>query len=213
MNSEFSIHLFSYHISNNISFCFFYPNSIFNIFADFSSIFGSYINPTSPNPRESIICLVPAGNNTIPEVITNTTGTARFLINPVLQNNNEIYYEINLTNVQSDISKVDLRYGSETITGPTIAILYQRILSIPIDICCKSVESDQNRDNFFLNGTITIPSLQFGLLYDVKNIGELVKMFNNNSAYVEVYTVDLDSNSLFRIKDELRGQIAAANLG
>lgn len=154
-----------------------------------------------------------AGNNTIPEVITNTTGTARFLINPFLQSINEIYYEINLTNVQSDISKVDLRYGNKTTDGPAIAVLYQRTLSIPIDVCCKSVEADQNRDKFFFNGTITIPSLQFGSLYNAKNIGELVKMFNNNSAYVEVYTLDPDSNSLFGIKDELRGQIAAANLG
>lgn len=153
------------------------------------------------------------GNNTIPEVITNATGTVRFLINPVLQNNNEIYYEINLTNVRNDISKVDLRYGSQKTDGPTIAVLYQRTLSIPIDICCKSVESDQNRDKFFFNGTITIPSLQFGLLYNAKNIEEVVKLFHNNSAYVEVYTFDPDQQSIFGMKNELRGQIAVDNLG
>lgn len=206
LNNEFSIYHFRYIISNNVSHCFCERKFIISIFTNIGSLFGSSPLQIQSLWNQTFVSHLVV-NNTVPGGIHNATGFVKFLTNPVLQNDNEIYYEINLTNIQNEISKVDLHYGNQKIDGPTIATLYQRTLSLPPDICCKSAESDQNRNKFFFNGTIAIQSLQYGPLYDAENIGELVKLFNNDSAYVEVYTFDPDSQSLFGMKNELRGQI------
>lgn len=147
------------------------------------------------------------GYETIPFISVNMTGFVKFMTEPNLQRNNEIYYEINITGIHEDILRVDVHSGDQNLDGPTLVTLYQRTQSISPNICCKSVDAEQKRDRFFFNGTITIQSLQAGPLYEAKNISELLDLFNNRSAYVEVFRYDPDSSNLFNMKSELRGQI------
>ena len=51
------------------------------------------------------------GYNTIPPVNTNATGTAKFELKLLINNNNELYYEINLTNIHDDAARVDVHIG------------------------------------------------------------------------------------------------------
>src|SRR5438093_12681890 len=63
------------------------------------------------------------GNNVIPPVSTNATGIVKFQANA--SNINELYYEINLTNLHNDVARVDLYLGNKTENGCSVATLYQ----------------------------------------------------------------------------------------
>jgi CHRD domain-containing protein len=47
------------------------------------------------------------GDNTVPPVNTNTTGIAKFYAK---YNNNELYYEINVTNIHNDVTTYTYTY-------------------------------------------------------------------------------------------------------
>lgn len=145
-----------------------------------------------------------AGDNTVPPVNTNATGIAKFYAN---YNNNELYYEINLTNIHNDVARVDVHIGKETENGRTLATLYQSTVSLPSEICCRSAASQSERTKFFFNGTISIQSLEFGPLAGSKNIADLVRLFDGGNAYVEVYTYNPKSLSFLNGDSEIRGQI------
>lgn len=159
------------------------------------------------------------GSNAIPPVNSNATGIVKFIkdvnylnnnSNSNYNNNNEMYYEINLTNIHNDIKKIDVHLGKKNQNGPTVVTLYQTIASlIPSEICCKSAESGYDRNKFSFNGTIFPQAFEFGPLAGSKNITDLIKIFNNGSAYVEVYTYHPDSLSLFDTDREVRGQITS----
>src|ERR1044072_762571 len=115
-----------------------------------------------PQQNQSYIADL-TGENNIPPVNTNTTGIVKFITNDHYYKNNEIYYEINLTNINSDVGKVEVHMGKKT---------------------------------------------EFGPLANSKNITDLVNLFDNGSAYVQVYAYHPDSLSLFGMDSEIRGQIA-----
>ena len=145
------------------------------------------------------------GNNVIPPVNTNATGIAKFQAKD--PNNNELYYEINLTNIHNDIANVEVHLGKETENGRSIATLYQTTISLPSEICCRSAASESERSKFFFNGTISPQSLELGPLAGSKNIADLVRLFDSGNAYVEVYTHNPKSLSLLTGDSEIRGQI------
>ena len=150
------------------------------------------------------------GNNAIPPVNTNATGIVKFdIITPDNNNGtgNEVYYEINITNIHNDITRVDVHTGKETENGRTVATLYQTTVSLPSEICCRSGASESERSKFFFNGTISTQSLEFGPLAGSKNIADLVRLFDTGNAYVEVYTYNPQSLSLLGGHSEIRGQI------
>ena len=145
------------------------------------------------------------GNDVIPPVNTNATGIARFHVNA--SNINEIYYEINLTNVHYDVARVDVHLGKKTENGPSVVTLYQTTIPMPSEICCRSAASESERSKFFFNSTISTQSLEFGPLSSSKNITGLVRLFNSGNTYVEVYTYQPKSLSLLGSDSEIRGQI------
>jgi hypothetical protein len=157
-----------------------------------------------PQQENYIFIAKLAGDNTVPPVNTNATGIAKFYAN---YNNNELYYEINLTNIHNDVARVDVHIGKETENGRTLATLYQSTLSLPSEICCRSAASQSERTKFFFNGTISTQSLEFGPLAGSKNIADLVRLFDGGNAYVEVYTYNPKSLSLLKGDSEIRGQI------
>jgi CHRD domain-containing protein len=157
-----------------------------------------------PQQENYIFIAKLAGDNTVPPVNTNATGIAKFYAN---YNNNELYYEINLTNIHNDVTKVDVHIGKETENGPTVATLYQSTILVPSEICCRSAASESERSKFFFNGTISPQSLEFGPLAGSKNISDLVRLFDSDSTYVEVYTYQPESLSLLNSSGEIRGQI------
>jgi hypothetical protein len=144
------------------------------------------------------------GNSTIPPVTTNATGIAKFNIKAA---DNEMDYEINITNIHRDIVKVDLHTGKITENGPTIATLYQSTLFPTSEICCRSAASESERSKFFFNGTISTQNLELGPLAGTKNIADLVRLFDSGNAYVEIYTFNPKSLSLLGSDGEIRGQI------
>jgi hypothetical protein len=145
------------------------------------------------------------GANTIPPVNTNATGTTRFQAKA--PNNNELYYEINLTNIHNDVAKVDVHIGKETENGPSVVTLYQTTLSLPSEICCRSAASESERDKFFFNSTISTQSFELGPLAGSKNMANLTRLFDSGNAYVEVYTHQPKSLSFLGGDREIRGQI------
>ena len=136
---------------------------------------------------------------------TNATGIAKFQVNT--SNINELYYEINLTHIHNDVARVDIHLGNNTENGPIVTTLYQTTIPMPSEICCRSAASESERSKFFFNGTITTQSLEFGPLASSKNINDLVRLFENGNAYVEVYTYQPKSLSLLGSDIEIRGQI------
>jgi len=138
---------------------------------------------------------------------TNATGIAKFYADAAKYNNNEVYYEINITNIHNDVVRVDVHIGKKTENGPTVTTLYQRTVSLPSEICCRSAASESEHSKFFLNGTISTQSLDFGPLAGSKNIADLVRLFGSGNAYVEVYTYNPESLSLLNSDSEIRGQI------
>ena len=148
------------------------------------------------------------GDNNIPPVNTNAMGIVKFITNDRYYDNNELYYEINLTNIHSDVGKVEVHWGKMNENGPSVVTLYQKTTSLPSEICCTSADSENERTKLFFNGTVFTQAFEFGPLAGSKNITDLVKLFNNGSAYVQVYTDHPDSLSLFGMDSEIRGQIA-----
>ena len=147
------------------------------------------------------------GDNNIPPVNTNAMGIVKFITNDHYYDNNEVYYEINLTNIHSDVGKVEVHWGKMNENGPSVVTLYQKTTSLPSEICCTSADSENERPELFFNGTVFTQAFEFGPLAGSKNITDLVKLFNNGSAYVQVYTYHPDSLSLFGMNSEIRGQI------
>ena len=145
------------------------------------------------------------GNNAIPPVSTNATGIVKFQANA--SNINEVYYEINLTNIHNDVARVEVNLGNKTENGRSVVTLYQTTISMPSEICCRSAASESERSKFFFNGTISTQNLEFGPLASSKNITDLVRLFNHGNTYVEVYTYQPKSLSLSGSDSEIRGQI------
>ena len=160
-----------------------------------------------PQQNQSYIADL-TGDNNIPPVSTNTMGIVKFITNDHYYKNNEIYYEINLTNINSDVGKVEVHMGKKNENGPAVVTLYQTTTSLPSEICCTSADSDYERTKLFFNGTVFTQAFEFGPLANSKNITDLVNLFDNDSAYVQVYAYHPDSLSLFGMDDEIRGQIA-----
>ena len=160
-----------------------------------------------PQQNQSYIANL-TGDNNIPPVNTNATGIGKFITNDHYYDNNELYYEINLTNIHSDVGKVDIHMGNKNENGPAVITLYQTTTSIPSEICCTSADSEYEKTKLFFNGTVFTQAFEFGPLADSRNITDLVKLFNNGSTYVQVYTYHPDSPSLFGMDGEIRGQIA-----
>lgn len=160
-----------------------------------------------PQQNQSYIANL-TGDNNIPPVNTNATGIVKFITNDHYYDNNELYYEINLTNIHSDVGKVDIHMGNKNENGPAVTTLYQTTTSLPSEICCTSTDSEYEKTKLFFNGTVFTQAFEFGLLADSRNITDLVKLFNNGSTYVQVYTYHPDSPSLFGMDGEIRGQIA-----
>ena len=154
--------------------------------------------------NHSFIALL-TGNNVIPPVSTNATGIVKFQSNT--SNINELYYEINLTNLHNDVAKVDLYLGNKTENGRNIVTLYQTTVSMPSEICCRSAASESERSKLFFNGTISTQNLEFGQLANSKNITDLVRLFNHGNTYAEVNTYQPKSLSLSGSDGEIRGQI------
>ena len=146
------------------------------------------------------------GNNVIPPVNTNAIGIVKFQAKDP-NNNNELYYEINLTNIHNDITRVEVHLGKEAENGRSIVTLYQTTISLPSEICCRSAASESERSKFFFNGTISPQSLELGPLAGSKNIADLVRLFDTGNAYVEVYTHNPKSLNLLNGDSEIRGQI------
>ena len=160
-----------------------------------------------PQQNQSYIADL-TGENNIPPVSTSTTGIVKFITNDHYYKNNEIYYEINLTNINSDVGKVEVHMGKKNENGPAVVTLYQTTTSLPSEICCTSADSENERTKLLFNGTVFPQAFEFGPLADSKNITDLINLFNNGSAYVQVYAYHPDSLSLFGLDDEIRGQIA-----
>ena len=160
-----------------------------------------------PQQNQSYIANL-TGDNNIPPVNTNATGIVKFITNDHYYDNNELYYEINLTNIHSDVGKVDIHMGNKNENGPAVATLYQTTTSLPSEICCTSADSEYEKTKLFFNGTVFTQAFEFGPLAGSRNITDLVKLFNNGSTYVQVYTYHPDSPSLFGMDGEIRGQIA-----
>jgi CHRD domain-containing protein len=153
--------------------------------------------------NHSFIALL-TGHNVIPTVGTNATGTVKF--QPNNSNINELYYEINLTNLHNDVARVDLYLGNKTENGRIVATLYQTTIN-PSEICCRSAASESERSKFFFNGTISTQNLELGPLASSKNITDLVRHFNRGTTYVEVDTYQPKSLSFSGSEGEIRGQI------
>ena len=145
------------------------------------------------------------GDNTIPSVNTNATGITKF--ETKAPNSNELYYEINLTNLRNDVARVEVHHGKANENGPSVVTLYQTTVSLPSEICCRSAASESERTKFFFNGTIFTQDFEFGALAGSKNIADLVRLFDSGNAYVEVYTYNPKSLSFLGRDSEIRGQI------
>ena len=154
--------------------------------------------------NHSFIALL-TGNNVIPPVSTNATGIVKFQANA--SNINELYYEINLTNIHNDVARVDVYLGNKTENGRSVVTLYQTTVSMPSEICCRSAASESERSKFFFNGTISTQNLEFGPLASSKNITDLVRLFSRGNTYVEVDTYQPESLSFSGSDSEIRGQI------
>jgi hypothetical protein len=158
----------------------------------------------------SFIAELSGDNNTIPPVNTNARGIAKFEAkDPNYNNSNELFYEINLTNMHNYLVKVDVHIGKNTQNGPSVITLYQRTLSLPSEICCRSAASESERTKFFSNVTISTQNFEFGPLVGSKNITDLVRLFDSGNAYLEGYTYQPKSLNLSDSDSEIRGQIVS----
>jgi hypothetical protein len=144
------------------------------------------------------------GDNVAPVAAkTNATGVTKFIFDP--SDNNQVYYELNITNMRNDILNVDIYQGKKRENGPSLATLYRSSLGIPLsEICCKPAESEKSKF-FYFNGTISKEDFEFGPLADSRDLTRLINLFNTGNAYVEVYTNR--PNSLSLSDAEIRGEI------
>ena len=138
---------------------------------------------------------------------TSTTGVVKFITNSQYYSNNELYYKLNLKNIHNEVVRIDIHSGKEGENGPVMVTLYQTSTFLPSEICCTSVDSKHERTKLFFNGTIFTQAFEFRPLAGSRNITDLVKLFDNGSAYVDVYTYNPDSLSLLNTDSEIRGQI------
>ena len=74
------------------------------------------------------------GDNNIPPVNTSTTGVVNFVTNAQYNNNNELYCEINLTNIHNDVVRVDVHFGKDGENGPALVTLYQKTTCLSSEI-------------------------------------------------------------------------------
>jgi len=184
------------------------PNStIINIVTEEALATTSSTTNTSPKLQKQQNYLFIAeltGDNVVPVTAkTNATGVAKFTFDP--SNNNQIYYQLNITNMKNDILNVDIHQGKKRENGPSLATLYRSSLGMPLSqICCKSAEAERSK-YFYFNGTISKEDFEFGPLADSRDISGLINLLNTGNAYVEVYTNRPDS---LRLSDaEVRGEI------
>lgn len=179
-------------------------SAVIMLVIELSGAASSFESKILQEQNHSFIALL-TGNNVIPPVSTNATGIVKFQSNT--SNINELYYEINLTNLHNDVAKVDLYLGNKTENGRNIVTLYQTTVSMPSEICCRSAASESERSKLFFNGTISTQNLEFGQLANSKNITDLVRLFNHGNTYAEVNTYQPKSLSLSGSDGEIRGQI------
>ena len=179
-------------------------SAVIMLVIELSGAAASFDSKILQEQNHSFIALL-AGNNVIPPVSTNATGIVKFQSNA--SNINELYYEINLTNLHNDVAKVDVYLGNKTENGRNVVTLYQTTISMPSEICCRSAASESERSKFFFNGTISTQNLEFGPLANSKNITDLVRLFNHGNTYAEVDTYQPKSLSLSGSDGEIRGQI------
>ena len=97
-----------------------------------------------PQQNQSYIANL-TGDNNIPPVNTSATGIVKFITNDHYYDNNELYYEINLTNIHSDVGKVEVHLGKKIENGPAVVTLYQTTTSLPSEICCTSADSEYEK--------------------------------------------------------------------
>ncbi len=167
------------------------PNStIINIVTEEALATTSSTTNTSPKLQKQQNYLFIAeltGDNVVPVTAkTNATGVAKFTFDP--SNNNQIYYQLNITNMKNDILNVDIHQGKKRENGPSLATLYRSSLGMPLSqICCKSAEAERSK-YFYFNGTISKEDFEFGPLADSRDISGLINLLNTGNAYVEVYT-------------------------
>ena len=102
--------------------------------------------------------------------------------------------------------RIDIHSGKEGENGPAVVTLCQKSTFLPPEICCTSADSEHERTKLFFNGTIFTQAFEFGPFAGSRNITDLVKLFDNDSAYAEVYTYNPDL-SLLNTDSEIRGQI------
>lgn len=179
-------------------------SAVIMLVIELSGAASSFESKILQEQNHSFIALL-TGNNVIPPVSTNATGIVKFQSNT--SNINELYYEINLTNLHNDVAKVDVYLGNKTENGRNIVTLYQTTVSMPSEICCRSAASESERSKLFFNGTISTQNLEFGQLANSKNITDLVRLFNHGNTYAEVDTYQPKSLSLSGSDSEIRGQI------
>lgn len=179
-------------------------SAVIMLVIELSGAAASFDSKILQEQNHSFIALL-TGNNVIPPVSTNATGIVKFQSNA--SNINELYYEINLTNLHNDVAKVEVYLGNKTENGRNIVTLYQTTVSMPSEICCRSAASESERSKFFFNGTISKQNLEFGPLANSKNITDLVRLFNHGNTYAEVDTYQPKSLSLSGSDSEIRCQI------
>jgi CHRD domain-containing protein len=178
---------------------------LYYIIQPLGATFQSESNLLQQQQNHSFFAIL-SGNNNVPQVNTTATGISKFYANAA-KYDNELYYEINLTNIHNDVVRVDVHIGKKTENGPTVTTLYQSTLSLPSEICCRSAASESERSKFFFNGTISTQNLELGPLAGSKDIADLVRLFDSGNAYVQVYTYNPKSLSLLGGDSEIRGQI------
>ena len=178
-------------------------SAVIMLVIELSGAAASFDSKLLQEQNHSFIALL-TGHNVIPTVDTNATGTVKF--QPNYSDINELYYEINLTNLHNDVARIDLYLGNKTENGRIIATLYQTNIN-PSEICCRSAASESERSKFFFNGTISTQNLELGPLASSKNITDLVRLFNRGNTYVEVDTYQPKSLSFSGSEGEIRGQI------
>lgn len=178
---------------------------LYYIIQPLGATFQSESNLLQQQQNHSFFAIL-SGNNNVPKVNTTATGISKFYANAA-KYDNELHYEINLTNIHNDVVRVDVRIGKKTENGPTVTTLYQSTLSLPSEICCRSAASESERSKFFFNGTISTQNLELGPLAGSTDIADLVRLFDSGNAYVQVYTYNHKSLSLLGGDSEIRGQI------
>jgi hypothetical protein len=134
-----------------------------------------------------------SGNEEVPPTITQASGSAKFTLNAA---GNSITFRINAMNIDK-VTMVHIHSGKTGKNGPIVATLFQ---STP-----NTTTASTGAINGMLSqGTITSANLEGPL--KGKQISDLVKLINDNKAYVNVHTEQYPKG-----KGEIRGQISSAS--